>query len=355
MSYNIIVKSNFPDILSSDVEYTVSFQIITENRIKSTIQYKFSDDVIVKRISKSEENNEFFYTETELTFVLSGIGKYQFSILLDGNILFEKKFILEKLLESYYFENNICPQCFLSPDNVLIKKKNNMISFFCQQVSNETWINYYLNHNIKNNKKLYCGLRYCAPNLSTHWKIITKGEYGIQDSGYVEFTHIDENRVDWYFPIAQYDGNKFHICEKEYFQSVGFYKLIGNEYVELAYNEYDIQIISDYTFYFWNREILDLLKYIFSGMKEKDLIRIYCKNHFLSNEDTENLINEYQHNFGEFALQKHLIESDVQKNLINYLMNYSLFTDLIKSGINDLSSLKENADMFIKKYYTDLI
>ena len=93
MSYNIIVKSNFPDILSSDVEYTVSFQIITENRIKSTIQYKFSDDVIVKRISKSEENNEFFYTETELTFVLSGFGKYQFSILLDGNILFEKKFI----------------------------------------------------------------------------------------------------------------------------------------------------------------------------------------------------------------------------------------------------------------------
>ena len=356
MSYNnIIVKSNFPDMLSSNVEYTISFQIITEERIKSTIKYKFSDDSIIKRISKTEENNEFFFLYIELTFILSGLGNYNFSLILNENSIFEKSFILEKILEIYDSEINIHPQCFLSPDNVLIKNKNNTISFFCQQVSNEKWINYYLSNNIKNNKKIYCGLRYYAPDLSTHWKIITKGEYGIQDSGYVEFIHTDENRVDWYFPIAQYYENKFQICEKEYFQSVGFYKLVGNEYVELSYNEYEIQIISEHNFYFWNKELIDLLKFVFSGKTEEDLIKIYCSNHYISYENMKQLITKYKNNFGEFALNRHLIESKSQKNLINYFMNYYVLNDLISSGVDDLRSLKDEVDNFIKKYYVDLI
>lgn len=355
-SSTITVNSNFPEILSSDVEYTISFQIISEERINSILRYSFSDENVIKRMSKTEEFNSFFYTETVLTFILSGVGKYNFSLELNDELIYEKNFILEKILD-YPIEKNsvVSSQCFLCPDNVNFNECENTISFLCKHVSNDNWIDYYLNNNIKNNKKIYCGLRYHAPDLSTHWKIVTKSEYGIQDSGFVEFTHIDGNQVDWYFPIAHFVENKFQVCEKEYIQSVGFYKLVGSEFVELAYQNYHIQIIIENDSIDWNKEIVELLELTVRGSSSDILIEQYCKRHDVDDITTRQMISDYKNNFGEFALQHNLIRTKQQKILLNYLTNYQIFDTMIQSGGNDLISVRNEVTDFVKKYYNKLI
>lgn len=356
MSSTITVNSNFPEILSSDVEYTVSFQIISEERIDSILKYKFSDDTIIKRISKTEEYNSFFYTDTTITFILSGVGSFYFTLELNEDVIYQKKFILEKILDyPTNKESEITSQCFLCPENVSYEEENNDITFLCKHVSNNVWIDYYLNHNIKNNKKIYCGIRYYAPDLSTHWKIVTKSEYGIQDSGYVEFTHIDGNQVDWYFPIANFIDDTFKICEKEYIQSVRFYKLVGSEYVELCYKDYYIKIITETSSIEWTEEIISLLEYVFKGYSTENLIFCYCERHHINDEKAKELISTFKNNFGEFALKYNLIQTKQQKILLNYLTNYELLDNIIESGGTDLLKIRKDLTTFIKRFYNKII
>lgn len=348
MLADILVTSNFPNVLSCGVEYTISFQLLMDERRDCTLRYVFSDDNIVKRLSKKEESGTFFYDDLSLTFILKGTGVHKFSILLGTNIIYEKSFIVEEVIENLYYDYEVEePICLIKPENIVVERKENAISFSCvKEVPFDTWLRWYHAQDIRKNNKIYCAMRYFAPERSTHWRIKTKSAKGIQDSYFIEFTHCDGNMVDWYFPIAELLEDKVSITEKSYEQSIAFYVKYGNEYVELDYNEYTINIIplqkQNILNNIWNNEILRLIYFIREGYQTKDLIRKYGAWHSLSEEEILSDIRSYKDNFGEFALNKGLIETTNQAILLNYATHYTLIDSIIKLGITDLKQTRED-------------
>ena len=127
MLADILVTSNFPDVLSCGVEYTVSFQLLMDERRDCVLRYVFSDDDIVKRLSKKEESGTFFYDNVSITFVLKGTGVHTFSILLGNNTIYEKSFIVEEIIDPIYYENEIEePLCLRKPDNIIMERSENV-------------------------------------------------------------------------------------------------------------------------------------------------------------------------------------------------------------------------------------
>ena len=346
MLADILVTSNFPDVLSCGVEYTISFQLLMDERRDCTLHYVFSDDNIVKRLSKKEESGNFFYDDLSVTFVLKGTGVHKFSILLGKNTIYEKSFIVEEIIDPIYYENEVEEPLYLrKPDNILVERNNNVFSFTCMKAPFEQWLRWYHTQDIKQNNKIYCGIRYFAPERSTHWRIKTKSSKGIQDSNYTEFTQSDRSMVDWYFPIAELLEEDVSVTEKSYEQSIAFYYKYGNEYVELDYNEYTINIIPTQKRLnnnVWNNEILSLIYFIHEGYQTKDLIRKYGVWHSLSEEEILSDIKKFKDNFGEFALNKGLIETTNQAILLNYATHYTLIDSIIKLGITDLKQTRED-------------
>lgn len=344
MLADILVTSNFPDVLSCGVEYTVSFQLLMDERRNCVLHYKFSDDSIVKRLSKKEEMGTFFYNDLSLTFILKGTGVHTFSILLEDNVIYKKSFIVEEIIDHLYYENDVEePLCLRKPDNIIVERTDNIFSFTCSDIPFEKWLRWYHKQDIKQNNKIYCGIRYYAPERSTHWRIKTKSEKGIQDSHYTEFTQSDRSMVDWYFPIAELLEDNVSITEKSYEQSIAFYIKYGNEFVELDYNEYTINIIpKTLNNSIWKDEILRLIYFIKEGCQTKDLIRKYGAWHSLSEEEIVSDIRRYKDNFGEFALNKGLIETSNQAILLNYATHYTLIDSIIKLGITDLKQTRED-------------
>jgi hypothetical protein len=346
MLTDILVTSNFPDVLSCGVEYTVSFQLLMDERRDCTLHYTFSDDSIVKRRSKKEERGTFFYNDLSVTFVLKGTGVHTFSILLENYTIYEKSFIVEEIIDPIYYENEIEEPLYLrTPDNIVVERLDNVFTFTCAEIPYEHWLRWYHTQDIKQNNKIYCGIRYFAPERSTHWRIKTKSSKGIQDSHYMEFTQSDRSMVDWYFPIAEILKDKASITENTYEQSIAFYVKCGNEYVELDYNEYTINIIptqKQLNNTIWNNEILRLIYLIREDYQTKDLIRKYGVWHSLSEEEILSDIRRYKDNFGEFALNKGLIETTNQAILLNYATHYTLIDSIIKLGITDLKQTRED-------------
>lgn len=345
MLADIIVKSNFPDVLSCNVEYTVSFQILMDEKRNSSIKFKFSNSDIVKRMSKQQDEGEFLYYDDSISFVLNGVGVYSFSIVLDETVIYKKEFILEELIESsYYKKQEQTPLCLKTPKNVLVAQDKNVFSFTCSNSVFEEWLVYHHTQEVKkNNNNVYCGIRYFAPERSTHWRIKTSSAKGnTQDSGFTEFTNSDGNMVDWYFPIAELTNETANILENTYHQSIGFYFHCGNEFVELDYNEYSIKIEKSLNTNIWNDEILRLIYFIREGYQTKDLIRKYGAWHSLSEEEILSDVRKYKDNFGEFALNKGLIETTNQAILLNYATHYTLIDSIIKLGITDLKQTRED-------------
>ena len=130
--------------------------------------------------------------------------------------------------------------------------------------------------------KVYCGIKYTAPPKSTHWRTKTTYFDCCQDTGYTEFTNSDGNVVEWYFPVISFEKDDPSILSDQYIQSIGFYTLVGNEYVELSYNTYNINIApkneKSVNSNVWNEEILKLLYYIREGYQSKDPGFVYRKN-----------------------------------------------------------------------------
>ena len=345
MLADIIVKSNFPDVLSCNVEYTVSFQILMDKKRNSSIKFEFSNSDIVKRMSKQQDEGEFLYYDDSISFVLNGVGVYSFSIVLDETVIYKKEFILEELIESsYYKKQEQTPLCLKTPKNVLVAQDKNAFSFTCSNSVFEDWLVYHYTQEVKkNNNNVYCGIRYFAPERSTHWRIKTSSAKGnTQDSGFIEFTNFDGNMVDWYFPIAELTDENANILENTYHQSIGFYFHCGNEFVELDYNEYSIKIEKSLNINIWNDEILRLIYFIREGYQTKDLIRKYGAWHSLSEEEILSDVRKYKDNFGEFALNKGLIETTNQAILLNYATHYTLIDSIIKLGITDLKQTRED-------------
>jgi hypothetical protein len=303
---------------------------------------------MVKRISKTEETKTFFYDDLSLTFVLKGAGVHTFSLLLGKNVIYEKTFIVEEILDPFLYENeNNLPTCIQKPNNVSVSMQDNLISFTCKEISFDEWLKVYHTNQLKQNNKIYCGMRYFAPERSTHWRIQTKSTKSIQDSGFVEFTHTDANMVDWYFPIAELFQNDVYVVDKSYKQNIGFYIQYGNEFVELEYTTYDININYEHSqksvnTNIWNDEVLRLIYFIREGYQTKDLIRKYGAWHSLSEEEILSDIRSYKDNFGEFALNKGLIETTNQAILLNYATHYTLIDSIIKLGITDLKQTRED-------------
>ena len=348
MLSDILVTSNFPDVLSCNVEYTVSFQLLMDERREETLYYQFSNNTIVKRTSKTEETKTFFFDDLSLTFVLKEAGVHTFSLVLGKNVIYEKTFIVEEILDTFLYENEIQqPICIQKPKNVSIDMNDTIISFTCKEISFEEWLKIYYANQLKENNKVYCGMRYFAPERSTHWRIRTKSSKGVQDSGFVEFTHTDANMVDWYFPIAELSQDEICVTDKSYKQSIGFYIQCGNEYVELDHRIYHININYEklqkpLNTNIWNEEILRLIYFIREGYQAKDLIRKYGAWHSLSEEEILSDIRSYKDNFGEFALNKGLIETTNQAILLNYATHYTLIDSIIKLGITDLKQTRED-------------
>ena len=349
MLADIIVKSNFPDVLSCNVEYTVSFQILMVEKRTSSIKFEFSKSEIVKRITKTQDDGDFLYYDDSISFVLNGVGVYTFSIVLGETVIYKKEFILEELIEStFYKKQEQKPLCLKTPKNVLVTQDKNTFSFTCSNSVFEEWLVYHHTQEVKkNNNNVYCGIRYFAPERSTHWRIKTSSAKGnTQDSGFTEFTNSDGNMVDWYFPIAELVDERANILENTYHQSIGFYVQCGNEFVELDYNEYSINILYSKNTKslntIWNDEILRLVSFIKEGYQTKDLIRKYGVWHSLSEEIILSDIRRYKDNFGEFALNKGLIETSNQAILLNYATHYTLIDSIIKLGITDLKQTRED-------------
>ena len=356
MLADIIVKSNFPDVLSCGVEYAVSFQILMDERRSSSLKFEFSNPEIVKRISKTKDEGEFLYYDDSISFVLTGVGVYSFSILLDEEVIYKKEFILEEIIDSYSKKTEHNPMCLELPKNVNMSCEGNTYSFTCLKNNFEDFVLYHHSQKIKKNNKVYCGLRYIAPERSTHWRIKTFSDNrsSIQDSGFTEFTNSDGNMVDWYFPIAELFEKESNILENTYYQSIGFYIQCGNEYVELDYNEYTINIsypknTKSLNTTIWNDEILKLIYFIREGYQTKDLIRKYGAWHSLSEDEISSDVRKYKDNFGEFALNKGLIETTNQAILLNYAVHYTLIDSIIKLGITDLKQTREDfQDLMLK-------
>jgi hypothetical protein len=151
--------------------------------------------------------------------------------------------------------------------------------------------------------------------------------------------------VDWYFPIAKI-GRDVSVLENTYTQKVGFYLQFGCEYVELDYEEYSINITTKneklLNTNIWNEEVLRLIYFIREGYQTKDLIKKYGAWHSLSDEEILSDIRRFKDNFGEFALQKGLIETENQAILLNYATHYTLIDSIIKLGITDLKQTRED-------------
>ena len=344
MFKEVLVTSNFPDVLSRNVEYTVSFQLLLDEKIEETLYYVFSDKDIIKRVDKLEERKTFFYDDVSLTFSLKDVGSHTFSLVLGKKTIFTKNFVVDEVLDSflYIFERKE-PYCFQRPENILVDKMNNTFTFNCYETFFDEWLKFYHKYNIKCNNKIYCGIRYFAPSASTHWRIITNN----QDSGYMEFTTNDESMVDWYFPVAILEDETVSISEKTYKQSIGFYVKYGNEYVELDYNVYDINISplkkqKCVNTNEWDEEVLRLIYFTHEGYQTKDLIRKYGAWHSLSEEEILSDIRKFKDNFGEFALHKGLIKTETQATLLNYATHYTLIDSIIKLGITDLKQTRED-------------
>ena len=358
MLADIIVKSNFPDVLSCGVEYAVSFQILMDERRSSSLKFEFSNPEIVKRISKTKDEGEFLYYDDSISFVLTGVGVYSFSILLDDEaVIYKKEFILEEIIDNTFHKKiKHSPICLELPKNVNMSCEGNTYSFTCLKNNFEDFVLYHHSQKIKKNNKVYCGLRYIAPERSTHWRIKTFSDNrsSIQDSGFTEFTNSDGNMVDWYFPIAELFEKESNILENTYYQSIGFYIQCGNEYVELDYNEYTINIsypknTKSLNTTIWNDEILKLIYFIREGYQTKDLIRKYGAWHSLSEDEISSDVRKYKDNFGEFALNKGLIETTNQAILLNYAVHYTLIDSIIKLGITDLKQTREDfQDLMLK-------
>lgn len=355
MFADIIVKSNFPDVLSCSVEYTVSFQILMDEKRNSSLRFEFSNPEIVKRMSKTKDEGYFLYYDDSISFVLTGVGVYSFSILLDETVIYKKEFILEEIIEPYHKKTEHIPVCLGLPKNVSVSCEGNIYSFACVENNFENFVLYHHSQKIKKNNKIYCGLRYIAPERSTHWRIKTFSDKrsSTQDSGFTEFTNSDGNMVDWYFPIAELFEKESKILENTYHQSIGFYIQCGNEYVELDYNEYTINIsypkITKSLNTIWNDEILKLIYFIREGYQTKDLIRKYGAWHSLSEDEISSDVRKYKDNFGEFALNKGLIETTNQAILLNYAVHYTLIDSIIKLGITDLKQTREDfQDLMLK-------
>ena len=353
MLSDILVTSNFPDVLSKNVEYTISLQLLMDERREGKIRYVFDDEDALKRLSHREVEGTFFYDDLSLSFTLSKIGVYTFKVFFGHHQIYEKRFIVEDVLEEdYYIHEKYNPVCFQRPENISYSNDGNTFIFECEDMNYTRWMEYYYDCDIKRNDKAYCGIRYFAPSRSTHWRIITKGSGGTQDSGFVEFTTSDGDMVDWYFPIAKI-GRDVSVLENTYTQKVGFYLQFGCEYVELDYEEYSINITTKnqklLNNNIWNEEVLRLIYFIREGYQTKDLIKKYGAWHSLSDEEVLADIRKYKDNFGEFALHRGLIETENQAILLNYATHYTLIDSIIKLGITDLKQTREDfQDLMLK-------
>ena len=344
MLSDILVTTNFPSLLSRNVEYTVSFQLLFDERKEGRIHYEFSDDKIIKRISDREKVDTFFYDDLSLSFIISEIGVHTFKMFFDERLIYEKQFVVEDVLEDFYYDQERqLPICFQKPRAISLQTNENEISFHCEKMKFHDWIEYYYDCDVKRRETAYCGIRYFASPMSSHWRIITKSDKGIQDSGYMEFTNSDGDMVDWYFPIAKVQ-KEIEVLENTYTQSVGFYRQVGCEFVELEYQEYLIHIKNQKTLNtnIWNDEVLRLIYFIREGYQTKDLIKKYGAWHSLSDEEILSDIRKFKDNFGEFALQKGLIETENQAILLNYATHYTLIDSIIKLGITDLKQTRED-------------
>ena len=85
-----------------------------------------------------------------------------------------------------------------------------------------------------------------------------------------------------------------------------------------------------------------MVSFIKEGYQTKDLIRKYGVWHSLSEEVILSDIRRYKDNFGEFALNKGLIETSNQAFLLNYATHYTLIDSIIKLGITDLKQTRED-------------
>lgn len=339
-SDNVLVNSNFPDVLSTSVEYTVFFQILTDERTEAKITYHFLNEDILKRVDKKEEMLSLFYDDVYLSFVINKPGVHTFQLFIDDIIVYEKEFIAENIFD--ITDEQYQPECFCSPKCITLEQSNNNISFLCDDINTtENCIDSYYKDN-----KVYCGIKYTAPPKSTHWRTKTTYFDCCQDTGYTEFTNSDGNVVEWYFPVISFEKDDPSILSDQYIQSIGFYTLVGNEYVELSYNTYNINIApkneKSVNSNVWNEEILKLLYYIREGYQSKDLIRKYGVWHSLSESEIKECIRQYKDNFGEFALHKGLITTHNQVVLLNYATHYTLIDSIIKLGITDLKQTRED-------------
>ena len=338
---NILITSDFPDILSKGVEYTIPIQIFSQKQIDCKISYKFSESTCVRRVNKQTEMRSILNEDLLLTFTIDSIGLCVFYLYIDDELVYEKDFFVENILPIEYTEccsDDIEVMCIQKPKDSIFYKSDNILYFNQQNNCNDTLQNSY------EKDILYCGVRYIAPIGATHWRVKTLTLDDIVDSGYNECSF--SNTVDWFFPIAKKENDVCTLLTQSYTQSIGFYTLVGNEYVELCYNDFIINIISEknqkiLNNNIWSTEILKLISYIKEGYQSKDLIRKYGVWHSLSEEEILSDIRSYKDNFGEFALNKGLIESKNQAILLNYATHYTLIDSIIKLGITDLKQTRD--------------
>lgn len=341
---NILITSDFPDILSKGVEYTIPIQIFSQNQIDCKISYKFSESTCVRRMNKQTEMRSILNEDLLLTFTIDSIGLCSFYLYIDDELVYEKEFFVENILPIEYTEccsdDIIEVVCIQKPKDGIFYKSDNILYFTQQSICDLNYQKYTEQDDI-----FYCGVRYIAPIGATHWRVKTSTLDDVTDSGYNECSF--SNTVDWFFPIAKKrQNNAYTLLNQSYTQSIGFYILVGNEYVELCYNDFIINIISEeknqtLVNTIWSTEILKLISYIKEGYQAKDLIRKYGVWHSLSDEEIRHDITMYKDDFGEFALNKGLIETKNQAILLNYATHYTLIDSIIKLGITDLKQTRD--------------
>ena len=365
-----------PETIKQDEEVGINIAITPNDfdNKQANFKYIFSVPDAISHIEQyiTDEESEFYEKWVEVSpsnlsegevrtvkaedikfrVTFSAFGEYTFRVMMDEQELSETIISVEEPEEPIEPIDKVDISVIQKPEGSKIDINQDLgeISFTYQEdVSNEFWSNYYLESTTDSSANVYYGLSWAAPEIATSWQVIVNdSDSGIKD--------IESDRyVDWYFAIANSDNEDkpedgtFTVLDYEntgtkYVITVKFFKLHNDKNIEV-YNK----TMTAYSHLSENvpdvpeeSEVSKVTSQAIKGSQTTDIIVSYGKENSWTQEEINTAIKKYKNDFGQFALDNGLIESEEEKSLLNYALHYTLIDAVIKLGLIDMDKKRSD-------------